>query len=426
MNTLFGTTDTVEDLQNNWRDPYIQWWAAGMPSYDQQQNIPFKQIKIKFRTRADREHFAETLDYQLTDRTNVVWYPAKDRDKNSTSRYVEDGMKQNNFDDLDGSFIEQSMCSEQSRYPIYIISKGRASYGPHTAKTLYNMGVDFKIAVEPQDYDAYKASPYIREDQILVLPFSNHGLGSGPARNWCWEHAKVAGYKRHWLMDDNLQHFWRLHKNRRYIVDKGSAIFRATEDFVDRFENVALVGLQYKFFAVDSEDYAPYILNTRMMSCILIDNDCPVQWRGKFNEDVDLSIRVLKEGLCTMLVYSFLCGKLRTGTVKGGNTEEIYNNYQDDASYNKSRMLYEMHPDCVELIERYGRAHHYVNLDRIINKYGLPARQNVPILKKDVEIKNMVDNYGMKLYRNYGTPETYEDTDFSLPEYPKGRKNIHV
>ena len=314
----------------------------------------------------------------------------------------------------------------QARYPIYIISKGRAAYGPHTAKTLYNMGVDFKVAVEPQDVEAYKNSPYIREDQVLELPFSNHGLGSGPARNWCWEHAKSEGHKRHWLMDDNLQKFYRLHKNRRYQVDKGSGIFRSTEDFVDKFENIALAGLQYKFFAIDDCAYPPYILNTRIMSCFLIDNDCPVQWRGKFNEDVDLSIRVLKEGLCTMLFYSFLCGKLRTGTVKGGNTEEIYNNYQEDASYNKSRMLYEMHPDCVELIERFGRDHHHVNLNKIINKYGHPARQNVPILKKDVDIVNKIDNYGMDLYRNFGSKDAYIDTTFSENEYPKGRKSVHA
>jgi hypothetical protein len=318
-----------------------------------------------------------------------------------------------------------NLDKKQPRYPILIISKGRAKYGPHTAKTLHHMGVDFKIAIEPQDYDAYVKSPYIRKDQILVLPFSNHGLGSGPARNWCWDWAKEQGYKRHWLMDDNLQWFWRLHNNRRYYVDKGSAIFRATEDFVDRFENVALSGLQYKFFAVDDMAYPPFIMNTRIMSCFLIDNDCPVRWRGKFNEDVDLSIRVLKEGLCTMLLYSFLCGKLRTGTVKGGNTEEIYNNYEDDASYNKSKMLYEMHPDCVELVEKYGRAHHHVNLDKIINKHGFPARQNVPILRKDVDIVNACDNYGMNLYRKYGTEDTYLDPEFSLNQYPKGRKSIH-
>lgn len=319
------------------------------------------------------------------------------------------------------------MMSEhkQNRYPIYIISKGRASYGPHTAKALFTMGVDFYVTIEPQDYESYLASPYIRKDQILVLPFSNHGLGSGPARNWCWNHAKENGFKRHWLMDDNMMEFWRMHGNKRYRVSKGSAIFRSTEDFVDRYENIALAGLQYKFFAVDDCAYPPYILNTRIMSCFLIDNDCPVQWRGKYNEDVDLSIRVMKEGLCTMLFYSFLCGKLRTGTVKGGNTEEIYNNYQDDASLKKSQMLFELHPDCVELVEKYGRTHHQVNLDKIINKFGQPARQNALILKKDVDILNKVDNYGMELIRNYGTDQSYIDPAYSLPDYPKGRKSFH-
>ena len=312
--------------------------------------------------------------------------------------------------------------SDNPRYPIYVISKGRWE-SRHTSRTLDKMGVPYYLAVEPQEYDNYVKA--VGKEKVLALPFSNHGLGSGPARNWCWEHSKVNGFKRHWLMDDNMLDFYRLHNNKRYRVDKGSAIFRAAEDFVDRFENIALSGFQYKFFAVDDCAYPPYILNTRIMSCFLIDNDCPVMWRGKYNEDVDLSIRVLKEGLCTMLFYSFLCGKLRTGTVKGGNTSEIYNNYQEDASYNKSKMLYEMHPDCVELVEKYGRAHHHVNLDKIINKFGQPARQNAPILKKDVDILNKVDNYGMELFRNYGTDNTFSEPTFSLNDYPRGRNSIH-
>lgn len=307
------------------------------------------------------------------------------------------------------------------RYPIYIISKGRWD-SRYTSKALEKMGVDYYIAVEPQEYDKYCS--VIDPKKVLTLPFSNHGMGSGPARNWCWEHSQALGYKRHWLMDDNIMEFWRFHNNKRYLVEKGSAIFRATEDFVDRFENVALAGLQYKFFCVDDYPYPPYILNTRIMSCFLIDNDCPHKWRGRYNEDVDLSIRVLKEGLCTMLLYSFLCGKARTGTVKGGNTSEIYNNYQEDASLRKSQMLVEMHPDCVSLIERYGRTHHHVDLDAIVNKYGQPARNNPLILKKDVKIVNKVDNYGMKLIREWGTENAYEDVEYSKDVYPTGRKNI--
>lgn len=315
--------------------------------------------------------------------------------------------------------------AKPTRYPIYIISKGRAEYGPHTAKALFEMGVDFFIAVEPQEYDAYLASPYIRKDQIITTPFSNHGKGSGPVRNFVWEHSQANGFARHWLMDDNMSEFWRFHNNKRYRVGKGSGIFRAAEDFVDRYENVALAGFQYKFFCIDDYPYPPYILNTRIMSCFLIDNNCPEKWRGKYNEDVDLSIRVLKQGLVSMLFYAFLCGKMRTGTVKGGNTTEIYNNYQDDASLKKSQMLKEMHPDCIELIERYGRSHHHVNLEKIINKDGYPARHNPLILKKGIDIRSEVNNYGMELIREVGTENAYADPDFVKNEYPVGRKSVH-
>ena len=307
------------------------------------------------------------------------------------------------------------------RYPIYIISKGRWE-SRYTSKALERMGVDYMIAVEPQEYDNYAA--VIDPKKVLTLPFSNHGKGSGPARNWCWEHSIAHGYERHWLLDDNIFEWWRFHQNKRYRIEQGSACFRATEDFVDRFENVALAGHQYKFFCVDDYPYPPYILNTRIMSCFLIQNSIPHRWRGRYNEDVDLSIRVLKDGLCTMLLYSFLCGKARTGTIKGGNTSEVYNNYQEDASLKKSQMLVEMHPDVVTLQERYGRVHHHVDLDAIVNKNGQPARLNPLIVRKDAKIVNRTANYGMKLIRQWGTDEAYEDVEYSAGVYPQGRKNF--
>ena len=309
----------------------------------------------------------------------------------------------------------------ETRYPIYILSKGRWE-SRITMKALDGMGVPYRIAVEPQEFDNYAAT--CGEDKLLELPFSNHGKGSGPARNWCWEHSISEGYDRHWLMDDNLYEFWRLHKNKRYRVERGSGIFRAAEDFVDRYENIALSGFQYKFFCVDDYPYPPYLLNTRIMSCFLIDNKIPHRWRGRYNEDVDLSIRVLKDGLCTMLFYAFLCGKARTGTVKGGNTSEVYNNYQEDASLNKSKMLMEMHPDVVTLAERYGRVHHLVDLNAIKTKDGNPARSNPLVLKKSVDIVNKVDNYGMNLVREWGTDDSFVDPSFSDNAFPLGRKHV--
>jgi len=82
--------DTIEDLQNDWRDPYRQWYAAGMPTFECYNLEPWKQIKVKFRTKEARQNFGDKLGYSLTDKTNVIWYPEKSREKNSMNRYTED------------------------------------------------------------------------------------------------------------------------------------------------------------------------------------------------------------------------------------------------------------------------------------------------------------------------------------------------
>jgi hypothetical protein len=38
----------------------------------------------------DRNAFAEKFGYGLTEKTNVVVYPEKERELNSTNRYIED------------------------------------------------------------------------------------------------------------------------------------------------------------------------------------------------------------------------------------------------------------------------------------------------------------------------------------------------
>ena len=108
------------------------------------------------------------------------------------------------------------------KYPLYIASKGRAD-SMITSKSLSRMKIHHYISIEPQDeepyekaLDKFKLRPYAK---LLLLPFSNHGDGPGRARNWCWDHSKdVLGAEWHWVMDDNIDDFYRLHKNFRYRV----------------------------------------------------------------------------------------------------------------------------------------------------------------------------------------------------------------
>ena len=268
------------------------------------------------------------------------------------------------------------------KYPIYIISKSRWE-SRLTSKALERMKVPYHIVIEPQGYDNYAS--VIDKTKILTLPFSNLGQGSIPARNWVWEHSISINAKKHWIMDDNIYDFYRLNRNVRNIVQTGT-IFKICEDFTNRYENVPISGLNYRFFMVPTDSHPPYYLNTRVYSCILIDNTLKQRWRGRYNEDTDLCIRVLKDGYCTILFNAFLQEKAGTMTLKGGNTDELY---ADDGRLKMAKSLQEQHPDICTITWKFNRWQHQVNYTVF--------EKNKLIRKKNVEIKQGIDNYGLVL-----------------------------
>jgi hypothetical protein len=271
------------------------------------------------------------------------------------------------------------------------------------------MKVPHYIVIEPQDKEPYekaldnfKIRDYVT---LIVAPFSNHGDGPGRARNFAWDHSMTIGAEKHWVLDDNIADFYRLHKNQRIRVESG-VIFKAAEDFIDRFENVPISGFQYRFFIAPNQSYPPYVKNTRIYSTLLIDNKCKHRWRGRYNEDTDICLRVLKDGDCTIQFNAFLQGKAATQTVKGGNTEEFYhkegvekNHWVDgvnaEGTRNKSEMLVRMHPDVARMVWRYKRWHHYVDYS--------PFKKNELRYKKDITLPQGKNEYGMKLTTNFKT-----------------------
>lgn len=247
------------------------------------------------------------------------------------------------------------------RYPIYVISKGRWEARP-TSRALELLACPYRIVIEPQEFDSYAA--VIDPAKILILPFSNLGQGSIPARNWVWQHSIDEGHARHWILDDNIAGFRRWEKNSRERVSD-PAIFCEAENFVDQYINVPMAGMQYSMFAVTETTRAitkPFLLNTQVYSCILLSNSISHRWRGRYNEDTDLSLRILKDGYCTVLFYKFLCDKMATMTMRGGNTDELY---KQDAAFDgrleMAKHLYRQHPDVTKITRKWGRWQHSVN-----------------------------------------------------------------
>lgn len=246
-------------------------------------------------------------------------------------------------------------------------------------------GVPFYLVIEEQEYDKYAAQ--FGENCLLVLPFSNQGSVI-PARNWIKEHATNTEYKRHWQLDDNIRYFKRRWKAKRLYCDAGIAL-QIVEDFTDRYENIAISGLNYVMFVPDRRKHRPFVLNCRVYSCSLILNSLSYKWRGRYNEDADLCLQVLSGGWCTVLFNAFLACKLWTMQMSGGNTDELY---QDDGRVNMARSLERLWPGVVETKRRFQRPQHVVHDSW--KKFDTPL-----IRRKDIDWDNLpkIDEYGMKL-----------------------------
>ncbi len=397
--------DTIvreKSKRGNWNtDDFFNRTWVDMPPFENEEVFVYHTITISFPKLADKIAFAELVKQPISDKTKSIDFPFQKPKEKRNLVWI--GRKE----------------TSQPRYPIFIISKGRAQYGPLTAKALREMGVPFYLMVEPQEYDKYRVLCDWAED-VLVLPEGNHGKGPGRARNACWDYARdVLKTKRHWVLDDNIRAFYRLHQNERIRVGDGT-IFRAAEDFVDRYKNIPIAGFGYRFFHPATETQFPFKVNTRIYSTLLIDNDCPYRWRGRYNEDTILSLDVLKdvrknpthedlnavsedgtlknskrERYATVEFVAFLQDKLNTQTQKGGNTAEFY---QKEGTAAKSAMLVDIHPDVARTADMFKRDHHKVQFEVFRGNWLIRTEERKAELKvrnwKPLKDKNP---YGMRL-----------------------------
>lgn len=289
----------------------------------------------------------------------------------------------------------------EPKYPIYVITKGRWKT-TLTINSLEEMGINFYICVEPSEYDLYSSQPQIDKNKIIKLPenFSERKQGSIPVRNFCWEHSLQNGHNKHWIIDDNIDGFYRWNFNLKKKVKDG-VFFRIMEDFSDRFENLGLVGCQYSSFIAANEPLkGQFIVNTRVYSTTLInskllDKRLNERWRGTYNEDTDLTLRVLSTGdLCTVNFNNLLSGKKTTGSMKGGNTSSIYEDGQMSGYMKKFQALKDLWPQYVSLtFDRHadGRPHHSIAYTK---HFTQPL-----VLKEGVSREPKVNEYNMKLVK---------------------------
>lgn len=384
---------------------YWEYHWDDMP-YFRERNKDYQYACIEFWTDKTSEELSEIFEQKITDKTKSIWYPKLIHGEHRNLRYI---------------------LGDNPQYPIYVISKGRSWLGKsHTSNRLAEMSINHYLVVEPQEYEEYAkefASKYItilemdlsyKENYDCFNDIGNtNSCGAGAVRNFCWEHSIKNGFKYHWVMDDNLEGFERYKDGKRYRVFSGQA-FKTLEDFVERYENIAISGLNYSKFCTSGSDRPAFVLNTRIYSCLFIRNDIPYRWRGRYNEDTDLSLRALKDGWCTVQFNLFLCEKRTTQAKKGGNTEEFY---AEEGTLPKSKMLEEMHPDVAKVVWKFNRWHHYVDYSVFKQKLKL---------KDDYKCKNQINERGMvcvEIPWEWHTNPIYDNRDYIEEAYLMGEIN---
>jgi hypothetical protein len=333
-------------------------------------------LSVKKITIDNRDTLANASSQSITDLTKSMWYPFKEHVSLKYQAWVSDDPARN-------------------RYPVYVVSKGRSDVGL-TTRSLSACDIYHYIVVEESEYQDYLSSAN-KHACVIILPenyLSEYDTcdyigdakskGPGAARNFCIDHSSKLGFNRHWVMDDNIRRFFYANRNVQNVV-KHPVLLRPMEDFIDRFTNVPVAGMNYEKFLKPTDYAPPFILNTRIYSCLLIDNTSGFRWRGRYNEDTDLSLRVLKDGQCTVQFNAFLCDKITTQKMRGGNTKEFYD---DEGTLPKSEMLEWLHPDVAKVEWKFNRWHHHVNYK--------PFKQNRLIMVDD-SITYEPNDYGLKL-----------------------------
>lgn len=386
-------------FDDNWRPAW-----RGMPPYSNEDQSPYQTIEVFFDSRQDQQAFARLTDNSVTVETKSVWFPKVDVDAVVNLRW-------------------RSTRPQNPKYPVYVPTKGRWE-SAFTIKCMETLGIPYFAVVQPQELDKYK--PVVKTGTILTLPEGLDGLV--PTRNWIYEHSIASGAERHWQLDDNIKSFFRYHENRQIHVADGTCM-RVAEDFADRYENVAIAGFQYFMFVPRKKVWPPFVFNTRVYSNSLINNRMHHRYRDVYNDDTDICLRALKEGMVTVQFNAFLAWKQPTMIVKGGNTpiylgaekvaadwvahaaacklcepdvspekcEEGRAILQKDGRWRMAESLRRQHPDVTTVGRRWNRWQHYVDYRRFKN--------NVPILRPGVVIPEGQDDYGLELVEVAGKPK---------------------
>lgn len=307
-------------------------------------------IKVIFsKHHLEFDDFRKKLGIPINHKTKTVWYP-----------------KRPDVEKQEGQWKCDTEC--QNKYPIYIPSFKRSD-SMYTVKSLLGLGINnFYVIIRPLKDEVEKYTKAMRElgcsDKLLIVPNdyiddqeSRGNFNSIPQRNYGYQHSIDNNHTHHWCLDDNIKGFFRREKGTKLPFINTPYPFVFVEQYLQRYTNVYLSSLQYSHLVPASGSRTIIVKNSKVYSCILIKNNNNIMWRGSYNEDIVLTLDTLAKGRGTMTFQNFLCGKMTTGSMKGGNSTI----YDGDGQSKKIDELLSVYPQYTKKIQKYGHPHHQVD-----------------------------------------------------------------
>jgi hypothetical protein len=274
----------------------------------------------------------------------------------------------NDLNQLVYDFMENGIRLHNiNKYVIYIPSKGRANLA-RTTQTIE--GLNYKLVVEPQDYDGY--CKVYSADKVVRLDKNDQGIAY--ARNYIKQYSRDRGEEKHWQLDDDIEKFLiRKHNTTKNVPADPLLCISIVEHCMDMFSNIAISGICSNPFAF-SKPCAVQV-NRLAYQCVLVDNSVSTVWELSPTEDWVYTLSALEAGHCTLAFHHIMQQSAPTMKLSGGNLSAYVND--------KRKLSYETFinawPGRFELKEypdspKRWRLHH---LRKFFNDY-----KQIPILKK--------------------------------------------
>jgi hypothetical protein len=248
------------------------------------------------------------------------------------------------------------------RYPIYVLSKGRA--GTMTTGNLLS-GLPYYLVVEKEEAADY--AKHYPDATLLILPESNKGAPY--VRNFMKQHSKDNGDAYHWQLDDDIKTF-SLRYNKKNNPHSAAEVFNVAESVVDLYANVEAASLMNDAYAFSAS--APVLANQFVNRAMLLKTN-DFQFQSNIIDDLDYALQILDSGACTL---RFTTALIKTNIAKQDDTSGM------GIEWRKKSVPWD------NLISK------WTFLSPTIDKQGLPGIKPVrlakhypqqPVLKADLE-----------------------------------------